>query len=640
MLHRRARVWRAMYASRQAKSAAAAGNRGRFGGGCILFWGRRGWGRAQEVAAERKHDRSHGDIAVGRASSMADLIVRHFRQIVMWPLQLMALSPKSQVQHHWEAFTGCDARQAWHEVEDEFTGDSSQFHERHYREFVTFLPHAQRFLYGQGRSSKSGRGYGESPMRVFRRCDISHVRLTFDDGYQLTCRVQHVDLYFYYDVDVVMLAFEFYADDVPLRRVEDLLFRFGRSYPAQWDEAGIADQCMRDVEWLNAAGETLMSSDFLARDRFLTHACEHREARIGQQWEFLLRPMVQHHTEDKGDVRFRQLEYHRLPKMTYLSFDDPFELTREDFFRLGMATAPDDGDGLLHSEEAVAAFEREHCYDYFWVPERRNMRASTRISCTARSMVMIGCAGNQSYSDCDIGMLGQFRHQYFLLAMIAHFHHAALLMLSDRLMLAVSRLDVDDPESLEKFRMHMRQTTEIFLRFNHRYWFHEVSKQSLAKHLFSRWSAQLANDALFQEVREEVLDMGQYLDSDAARRQNDVVLQLTVVTILGLIGTIATGFLGMNLIDEASEPIWVKIGIFVAVMVPSVFLTLYTVLKSGPLSEIIDMMASERLSTKAKLQRLVRRFSASTRVDSARPVPPTSYREDDASLRSETPAEL
>jgi hypothetical protein len=353
-----------------------------------------------------------------------DPIVRHFRQIVMWPLQLMALSPKSQVQHHWEAFVTCDKSSPWYEVEDEFTGDSSQFHERHYREFVTFLPHAQRFLYGQGRSSRSGHGYGESPMRVFRRADITHVRLTFDDGAQLICRVQHVDLYFYYDVDVVMLAFEFYADDVPLRRVEDILFRFGRSYPAQWDDDGIPDQCMRNVEWLNAAGEALVDSDFLERHRFLMHACEHREPRIGQHWEYLLRPMVQHHSEHKGAVRYRQLEYHRLPKMTYLSLDDPFALTREDFFRLGMATPPDDGTGFMFSEGSLEAFERDHTYDHFWAPDRCDMRASTRIVCTARAMVMVGCARERFYSDCDTGMLGQFRHQYFLLAMIAHFHHA------------------------------------------------------------------------------------------------------------------------------------------------------------------------------------------------------------------------
>ncbi|HKP61817.1 MAG TPA: hypothetical protein VJV78_34035 [Polyangiales bacterium] len=539
---------------------------------------------------------------------MSESIVRHFRQIVMWPLQLIPLKPWSQVQHHWEAFAEAGSELPWAEVLDEFTGDPSEFHERHYREFVTFLPHVQRFLYGQGRSSSSSRGYGESPMRVFRRSDITQMRLTFDDRATLLATVKHVDLYFYYDVDVVMLAFEFFADDVPLHRVQDILYRFGRSYPAQWDESGVPDQCMRNVEWLDESGRVLSSSDFSSRQTFLSHACEHREARIGRHWQYLLRPMVQHHSEIEGEVRYRQLEYHRLPKMTYLSFDNPFALRREDFFRLGMATAPDDGGGFPYPEQSLAAFEREHCYDHFWVPGRSDMRASTRILCNARSLVMIGCARDRFYSDCETGMLGQFRHQYFLLGMIAQFHRAALLMLSDRMVLAVSRLDVDDPESLERFRHHMRHSTEIFLRFNHRYWFHEVSKQSLAKDLFRIWSQQLGNDALFQEVREEVLDMGQYLDSDAARRQSDVVLRLTVVTILGLIGTIATGFLGMNLIDETSEPLYVKIGIFLAVMVPSVALTLYTVLKSGPLSEFIDAMANERLSTRSKFERLVRVF--------------------------------
>src|SRR5215813_2618684 len=118
------------------------------------------------------------------ASAKPAPIVRHFRQILMWPLQLSPLSPHTQVQHHCEAFTRAGEDNPWREVEDEFTGDPTQFHERHYREFVTFLPQAQRFLYGQGRSSASGRGYGESPMRVFRRGDIAFARMTFDDGFQ------------------------------------------------------------------------------------------------------------------------------------------------------------------------------------------------------------------------------------------------------------------------------------------------------------------------------------------------------------------------------------------------------------------------------------------------------------------------
>jgi hypothetical protein len=237
------------------------------------------------------------------------------------------------------------------------------------------------------------------------------------------------------------------------------------------------------------------------------------------------------------------------------------------------------------------------------------MRSSTRIVCTARSMVVVGCARRPAFTHAATGVLGQFRHQYFLLAMIAQFHHAALLMLSDRMVLAVSRLEAEDRESVERFRNHIRDTTEIFLRFNHRYWFHEVSKQTIAKDLFRMWSEQLGNDALFEEVREEVLDMGQYLDSDAARRQSDIVLRLTVVTILGLIGTIATGFLGMNLIDETQQPLGIKLLYFMAVMLPSLGFTFLTVLKSGSLARFIDAMADERLSTRQKLQWLRARRS-------------------------------
>ena len=56
--------------------------------------------------------------------------------------------------------------------------------------------------------------------------------------------------------------------------------------------------------------------------------------------------------------------------------------------------------------------------------------------------------------------------------------------------------------------------------------------------------------------------MVQYLDSDVLRRQSGTIHRLTAVTIVGLIGTIATGFLGMNLIAEAEAPLRVKLRYF------------------------------------------------------------------------------
>jgi hypothetical protein len=101
-----------------------------------------------------------------------DILVRHFRQIVIWPLQLMPLRPGQQVQRHWEALKAVPPGPGnpWQEVNDEF-GDPAEFQERHYKEFVTFLPYVQRFLYGSTAGQESA-GFHQASMRVFRREDV------------------------------------------------------------------------------------------------------------------------------------------------------------------------------------------------------------------------------------------------------------------------------------------------------------------------------------------------------------------------------------------------------------------------------------------------------------------------------------
>ena len=539
-------------------------------------------------------------------SAAAPPIARHFRQILIWPLRLMPLRSGDQIQRHPEALAAIRENNPWREQRDEFTGSPADFHERHYREFVTFLPHVQRFLYGQGRSSSSQRGYGESPIRVFRRHDIARVRLGCEDGTVLDLQVQHIDLYFFYDVDVVILAMEVHADDLPLPRVQELMFRFGRAFPAKWREDGRAAQCMASVQWIGHDGAVLAESDYADRDAYLRHAWEHRASRIGRHWEYLLHPMVPHHSEAVGSIRYRQLEYHRLPKMTFLSFDDPFALSREDFIRLGQATQPDNGQPLPYSDEVMAEFERASCYDRFWGPSRRSDNASTRVVCTGPSMVMVGRHGLSGYSDLQNGLLAEFRHQYFLIGLIAHFHRASLLMMMDRLVVAVSLLDADDVDSRRRFKRGIRQTMEIFLRFNHRYWFGEVSKQSMAKDLFDMWSRNLGNETLYNELRAEVLDMDNYLEADDSRRQNETLLRLTVVTIFGLIGTIVTGFLGMNIFDGPPATLAGKIGAVLAVAAPTLLITFYTLKKSSALSEFFDAVSDDTLTRRQKLKAFAR----------------------------------
>ena len=94
--------------------------------------------------------------------------------------------------------------------------------------------------------------------------------------------------------------------------------------------------------------------------------------------------------------------------------------------------------------------------------------------------------------------------------------------------------------------------------------------------------------------------MSHYLDSDSLRRQANTVIRLTVVTTFGLIGTVTTGFLGMNLIAAADRPPLEKLLYFLICLIPITCLTFYSVVKSKRLSEFLDALSDERLPLKAK----------------------------------------
>ncbi len=480
-----------------------------------------------------------------------DKRVRHFRQILLWPLQLMPIREGSQIQRHWEVLEQGGDDNPWHEVVDEFTGDPEQFQMRHYNEFVTFLPYVQRFLYGEARSrhtSRRGEDPGASSMRVFRRDDVAAVRLFSREGdVPLLLSIQHVDLYFFFDIDVVLLNVEVFADDIALVRVEDTLYRFGRAYPAGWDEQGQGLHCMHRVEWLGHDGAVLAASDAEQREKFLSFVCRHRAPRISAHWAFLLAPLVLDHAEDKGPIRYRQIEYYRMPVMGYLALDNPRALTRNDFIRLGLVTAAGGDETLPYSDRHVANFEERYCYDRFWCDSVESL--NTRYMCSGHALVVIGDARSPFFTDRETGILAQFRHQHFLLFLIPHFQKAALLMFASRLVNALKALEVGDPESVKRFKRAIRENFEIFLRFTHRYWFHEVADQAQAKALYHLVTGHLGVDPLYQEVKERMYDMNEYLDSDSLRRQANTVVRLTVVTTFGMIGTITTGYFGMNILS-------------------------------------------------------------------------------------------
>ena len=238
----------------------------------------------------------------------------------------------------------------------------------------------------------------------------------------------------------MLLNVEVYSDDLTLQEAQELLYRFGRAYPAGWDERGDGIHCLASLEWLAADGTVLARSDSGDRNKFLAFVAKHRAPRISAHSAFLLKPLKLDHVDPNATIRYRQIEFYRMPVMGLLALDEPRRVSRNDFIRLGLVTGGGDAQALPYSESHVADFEQRYCYDRFWCDVGPS--PNTRYLASGLALIVVGDAQSKYFLDSESGVLAQFRHQHFLLFLIAHFQRAALLMFADRLAEALKRLDL------------------------------------------------------------------------------------------------------------------------------------------------------------------------------------------------------
>lgn len=524
------------------------------------------------------------------ASAAPETMVRHFRKIAIWPLQIV-MPGKGSRRQNADALMAELCRDSWKPVEDEFGSPNEPLEERHFREFVTFLPHVQRFLYGDAPGPVRQLGYADAPLRIYRRTDIAGVRVWMTrDSAPVTLKIAHLDLHFFFDTDVVILACEIAADNLPISVAQEVLHRFGRAYPTGWTAAGEPLNTTAKAEWLGHDGQVLAASDYDQRDRYLKSVGQSRLPCFGAHWEFALKPLVPATATKQQRACYKQIEYYRMPSMGFLSVDRIADISRDDTIKLAFMT----GTGPLHhSQDQFADFEKKYCCDRTEQPQGSAHSADVRFLVTGHSLCMVAGGDRSIAEDPERGLLAQFRHQYYLLFLISHFHKAAMLMISDQLVAAVKPLDEARERSVAQFRRTIFGLQQTFMRFTQRYWFTEVSDQVQTRHLFAMQTEHLGNERAYNEIRNEIFDLVQYLDSDVLRRQSGTMHRLTAVTILGLIGTVATGFLGMNLIAAADQPMDYKIWFFAIVTLCITVLTLLVLIYSRPLTALFDRISGE-----------------------------------------------
>ena len=520
-------------------------------------------------------------------------IVNHFREFVLWPLHVAPLRAGKGAEDCGVLFECAIGEGPWRRL-DIFAADS-EFHERHYREFISFLPPAQRFLYGEAPAPAKPLKPGDVPMKIFGRDDIKQVRITPEKGAApITCDVDHIQFNFFYEINTAILSCEIAAEKIALEQVQAITQTFGRAYPAGWTKDGNPIHCAALVEWLDGGGGVLESSDYCDKERFLSFVGSRRAPCIARHWEFILAPVVNVASGHDAILGFREIEYYRMAVMSYIALDKLDVLGKSDYIALAMATRPAANGIAPFSEHFLKRFETEHIYERLYSGGLDAPEIETRFLSSGEAFTIIAAGNSPSLTDNERGLLGQFRHQYFMLFLIAHFHKASLLMIGDQLVAALKSLDPGKPQTAAAFRDETLSLQESFLRFSQRYFFTEVSGRAHVRDLFRMIRKHLDIDGLFAEVRGELFDLVQYLDSNALRKQNTSMHRLTVVAVVGLVATIVTGFLGINLIAEADAPLLFKIKYFGAVTMIVAVLVALAVIYSRPLANFLERLSGEK----------------------------------------------
>jgi hypothetical protein len=138
--------------------------------------------------------------------------------------------------------------------------------------------------------------------------------------------------------------------------------------------------------------------------------------------------------------------------------EDERQVTRGDFVRIGLGRRRRRSRDAAVSPSGTCATSSTGSATTATGTRTRDVGSrGSRYMCCGHAFILMGDASNRFFADRSVGLLEQFPAiKYFLIFLIAHFHKAALLMLSDRLVEALNRLDIEDVESVRRFKRSFR----------------------------------------------------------------------------------------------------------------------------------------------------------------------------------------
>lgn len=460
--------------------------------------------------------------------------IQEFRQILVWPFRLedgRVTDPRSLRNEAAEALAGG----GWTEIPrllDHLgaAGDGQAA----YQEFVYFHPFVRDFLFGKNGKSDE--------VRLFRCSGCDGLDASFTDAtgdFTVEFQVERTNLYLF-DAGIAVLALELRNDGhivVDRKRQPMRLYhaqivqeRLRRAYPPFWHRDGQAGLMPASVRWRHQDGRCGPDHVPASPADLIGPTVENGEPPLAGHWKALLKPLL-----PPDAVRLRQVVDDRIPQMLYLRVDDPAAISEGDWVRL--ANCDEAGDlPFPYAEDFLGDFAARHCYDRHWIGNgdgSLNVASASRYLFSGYGFVAVGGEANGFFKDI---LPTHFRRHYFQLALLAQFEYAALLAESQRLADAEGVKDVE-------------RALKRVLGFTQKYWFVDVSNQIQAREMYALWRSHLNTKALYEQVKEEARAAAEYQDATENRRTAEATTRLTVAALLVAVPSLATGFLGINLIS-------------------------------------------------------------------------------------------
>jgi hypothetical protein len=478
-----------------------------------------------------------------QAQSSDSIGVNHYELTLLWPLLLREYGKEEGTPdpHRLERWAQTIVRDGvWEETDS--TDLSSK---TGYSEFLYFHPFVRNFLYPNRDDLKRGAPPKSSGLRVFCRPDVrtiaAEVYVDPNHNERFVLDARRVELYvFATSVAILAVHLTPAAQEAPLSlgqvlRIQDVLRRLHAPYWESPYPTHFAGHCPLSLEIVSGRGDgrdTVWRANFgkfnqadasdtagrRAVAEQLDNVARHREPLPVLPWRKMIEPLRPVTAQEPAEscLQYVQIEDERMQVLSYLAVPDPRAISAGDWVRL--ATVDESGDsrfhpyspGFLKASGGGDGF-RGFAYDRFWDPQGAPPAnydlTSTRWLCCGYGFAAVGSSSSRFFTDDSAGALAHFRHHYFKLALIAHFHRASLLGFKQVLssMLDARRDSTNRTGSNEaRFSRDLTALREEFLSFRNRYWFIEVSNQIQGRELFDLWAHHLNTRSLFADVAAEI----------------------------------------------------------------------------------------------------------------------------------------